>query len=74
MRQPEQVPHRSHVGRNFLGQTRWTKPSKRVGVRSHFFKIVVREAPGGELITLTVLLPNKGKGLGKGGRRCSSTP
>ena len=49
-----------------LGQTRWTKPSKRVGVPSHFFKIVVREAPGGELITLAVLLPNKSKGLGKG--------
>lgn len=26
----------------------------------------MREAPGGELITLTVLLPNKSKGLGKG--------
>jgi len=49
-----------------LGQTRWTKPSKRVGVPSHFFKILLRETSGGELVALTVLLPNKSTGLGKG--------
>jgi endonuclease G len=40
-------------------ETKWVGASKRVGVPSHFFKIVVRETGSGELETLAAVLPHR---------------
>ena len=42
-----------------LAQTSWSKPGGRVGVPSHFYKVVIRETSGGTLEAITLLIPNQ---------------
>jgi DNA/RNA endonuclease G (NUC1) len=41
----------------------WKKPTKRIAIPSHYYKILVRERSNGDLETLAVLLPHVRKGL-----------
>jgi len=48
-----------------LADTIWTKPMKRVGVPSHFYKVLLRQTAGGDFEVLAVMLPNQRQGLRK---------